>query len=259
MRRGGPARPGAGGIRRLAGFLDGVAGGRRGAADEELFAVARERGLIEKTEAGWRVSEAGRAWLARQRAEQDPFLAQHAEITRRTVEVAGTRRTVSVNAAESPLAWLARRKGRDGAPLISSEQFAAGERLRGDFTRARLMPSVTASWSQAPHRVKRRSGEPGGAADLLDGTIAARARVNKALAAVGPELADILVDVCCFLRGLEAVERANGWPSRSGKLILQMALTRLARHYGIAPPSKAAARRLRHWGDADYRPTVDGA
>ena len=38
-----------------------------------------------------------------------------------------------VNADESPIAWLRRRKHRSGEAMISQAQFDAGERLRADF------------------------------------------------------------------------------------------------------------------------------
>ena len=96
--------------------------------------------------------------------------------------------------------------------------------------------------------------------DIADNVIAAAERVRRALAAVGPELSGVLIDVCCHLRGLEDAERRAGWPQRSGKIVLGMALATLARHYGFAPPADASPRpaRVRHWGAADYRPAIDG-
>jgi len=84
--------------------------------------------------------------------------------------------------------------------------------------------------------------------------------VRRALAAVGPELSGILIDVCCHLKGLEEAERAAGWPQRSGKVVLQLALTRLARHYGIGAPAPSpgtGAAHVRHWGSDDYRPLFE--
>ncbi|MGF1607500.1 MAG: DUF6456 domain-containing protein [Rhodothalassiaceae bacterium] len=59
----------------------------------------------------------------------------------------------------------------------------------------------------------------------------AKRRFDRAEAAVGPGLADILVRVCCWLEGLEQAEAGLGWPVRSGKVVLAIALDRLADHY----------------------------
>jgi hypothetical protein len=94
---------------------------------------------------------------------------------------------------------------------------------------------------------------------LRDEVIAAKERVMRALDAVGPELSQVLVDICCELKGLEEAERSHDWPQRAGKVVLQLALTRLARHYGLDVPSDLPRRRkgIRHWGSEDYRPTLD--
>jgi hypothetical protein len=177
-------------------------------------------------------------------------------------EAAASRSATTLNPAESPLAWLRRRKDRDGAAMISAPQFDAGERLRADFWFAQMTPKVTMSWSAvSPAQRRRRSGLAFRSdTDLADTIAAARERVRRALAAVGPELSGVLIDVCCHLKGLEEAERAAGWPQRSGKVVLQLALTRLARHYGIGVPARAqqaAAGQVRHWGSDDYRPLFE--
>ena len=77
----------------------------------------------------------------------------------------------------------------------------------------------------------------------------------------GPELAGILVDVCCHLKGLEAAERDRGWPLRSAKVVLQLGLSSLARHYGFGAVAGRGASpgQVRHWGADNYRPRVNGS
>jgi len=158
---------------------------------------------------------------------------------------------------ERPLAWLRRRKDKDGQPLITEAQFAAGERLAGDFWHGQLTPRVTANWSLAAPGRRLRRGAPGVGVEMKDSVVSARERINRALAAVGPELAAILVDVCCHEVGLEAAGDALGWPQRAAKVVLQLALTRLARHYGLIAPEPPPYAQLRHWGDEGYRPDME--
>jgi len=157
---------------------------------------------------------------------------------------------------EAPIVWLSRHKDAHGQPMITAVQRAAGERLSADFWHAQLAPRVTANWSGAASSRRERRAAPDARTELSDRVVAARERVNRALSAVGPELADILVDVCCHEIGLEAAGQAHGWPRRSAKVVLQLALTRLARHYGMIAPAPAA-HRLRHWGGEDYKPSLD--
>jgi hypothetical protein len=165
-------------------------------------------------------------------------------------------RVVAPQVVEGSLAWLRRRRDRDGQPLITEAQFAAGERLGRDFWKAQLTPRVTADWSGiAPGRRAARI-TPGVGFELGDHVVAARQRVHGALDAVGPELAGILLALCCYDVRLEVAEREQGWPPRSAKVVLQLALTGLARHYGLITPQQASGR-LRHWGSVDYRPDLE--
>jgi hypothetical protein len=200
-----------------------------------------------------------RTQAEQQRQANDAFRERHQLPSIAEREIDGARRPVVVNDAESPLGWLKSRKDRSGRPLITDDQYQAGERLRADYWFAHLSPRVTSNWSaQAPSQRLRRAA-PSNPALLRDEVIAAKERVMRALMAVGPEVSGILVDLCCELKGLEEAEKENGWPQRAGKVVLQIALTRLARHYGLIAdgPQRPARRGLRHWGSDDYRPTID--
>ena len=135
------------------------------------------------------------------------------------------RRTVTVNLAESPLSWL-RARGH-----VNARQYEAGERVRIDYEMAALGQRVTMRWDAAPSARGRR-GPPEG----LDPTLAqisARRRFDGAVTAAGPGLSDILWRVVCAGEGLIAAEKALGWPTRAGKLVLCLALDRVADHYGL--------------------------
>jgi len=135
-------------------------------------------------------------------------------------------RSVTVNTVESPLGWL---RSRD---LISRAQYDAGERLRADWERAQLSPRVTMSWDAAP--MGRQRGGSADAPDLGGAQIDAKRRFHEALDAAGPGLSDILWRVVCAGEGMRDAETALGWPARAGKLVLSLALDRLAKFYRIA-------------------------
>jgi len=204
------------------------------------------------------LSAAGRAWVRRFRSGGDSFREQHQLRSTQSREVDGSRRPVLVNDAESPLGWLRSRKDRQGRPLITDHQYQAGERLRADYWFALLSPRVTANWSALAPTDGSRRAAPSHAASLRDDVIAAKERVRRAIAEVGPELSGVLVDVCCELKGLEEAEKSQSWPKRAGKVVLQLALDRLARHYGLAAGEGSVRRAgIRHWGSEDFRPTLD--
>lgn len=129
---------------------------------------------------------------------------------------------------ESPLSALARRRDAQGTPFLGRDLVAAGERLREDFELAhRALPGVT-DWDVV---LAALPDAEAGRAGSRPGPQAARLRVVRALQDLGPGLADVALRCCCFLEGLEAFEVRMGWSARSGKVVLRIALERLARHY----------------------------
>ncbi|MEM8665354.1 MAG: DUF6456 domain-containing protein, partial [Pseudomonadota bacterium] len=213
-------------------------------------------GLLANTGRGVTRTDAGRAYLRRALASaaENPAGEQHRACAPRIIADRGGAIHVTENAAESPLAWLAQRKDRAGKSLITVLQRQAGERLFCDHERAHRRPSLTASWD--PTGV--RSGGPRDGLTLGEAAQDARRRVEHALGAVGPGLSETLVAVCCEGLGLEALEKRFGWPARSGKVVLRLALDRLANHYGygVAAKGAKAARGIVHWGAEGYRPTA---
>ena len=193
------------------------------------------------------LSDTGLGWLRRAMADDNPFAAQHQLRVKKEVSGPDGILLLDVNEGESPLGWLHRRRGPDGQKLITAIQFEAGERLRADFTMAQMTPRLAVDLA-APVVAGRRGAKQGTSVPEI--VMAAKQRVRRALAAAGPVLADLLMDVCCHLTGLEAAERHNGWPRRSAKIVLQIALDRLAEHYGMAPRPNTR-RALRSWHAPD--------
>lgn len=145
-----------------------------------------------------------------------------AEGPRRRGEERRHRRTVTVNLAESPLGWLHARGH------LSARLFDAGERLRADYERAGIPPSVTMRWD--PVRI---GGSPGAGLSPTERQIAAKARFDGAMAAAGKGLSDVLWRVVCACESVPDAERALEWPARSGKLVLRLALERVADFYRL--------------------------
>ena len=225
--------------------------------DGKFFSAFRERDWICMAGDDQAVlSDAGARWYRRQTAQDEPYRRQHQSLAVRGIEEPeGKKRTVTVNTAESPLTWLRSRRDGQGNPLLTSAQFEAGERLRRDFERAQIRPHVTANWDSGIKTPRRSAGI--GKGDLAsDAAIAAKQRFYAALDTVGPELSSILLETCCFLNGLSAVERRLGWPQRSGKLVLNIALNTLARHYGYLKAERSGRSVATHWGADGYRPSM---
>lgn len=137
--------------------------------------------------------------------------------------VSRRKRSVTVNIAESPLSWL------HAHGHLDERLFDAGERLRMDYERAQMGPNVTMRWD--PVRIKT-TGEQG--LTQSERQLAARERFGKAMAHAGKGLEDILWRVVCAGETLPAAEKTLEWPARSGKLVLRLALDRVADYYRIS-------------------------
>ena len=237
-----------------------------------LVAALKERDFItpmaENDPLRWRISARGRRWLATHMPGLRGVLPERAPDATEEEEEApvdaapkppkkarqrllvrdaetGRLQEVEVNLRENPLMWLARRKDAQGRPYLEAHHVAAGERLRQDYETARMQPKLTASWNAAlvaSDRARLKSG-PRDPYPFTEVVLMARERLQRALEAIGPELADVVVAVCCLGHGIEAAEKALAWPRRSARLVLRIALERLAAHYGIHPVRKGPEPR----------------
>lgn len=154
-----------------------------------------------------------REWIERELTEAGP---------RRAGGAKRARRSVTVNIAESPIGWLHARGH------LTARLFDAGEQLRADYERAGLPVSLTMRWEP----VRIRGGADAGLSPT-ERQMAAKRRFDGAMAAAGKGLADVLWRVVCACESLPDAERALAWPARSGKLVLRLALDRVADFYRV--------------------------
>lgn len=126
---------------------------------------------------------------------------------------------------ESPLVALSRRRDKDGEPFLDKRLVVAGERLREDFELSSAAMRNVKTWEA----MLALPATPSQA--LTKGAELAEKRVKAAITDLGPGLGDVVVRCCCLLEGLEVTEKSLGWSARSGKIVLRIALQRLARHY----------------------------
>lgn len=157
-----------------------------------------------------------------------------------------------LNMNESPLKRLMVRRTKKGVGYLSDAEFHAGEKLRKDFEIAQLSPRISANYSATAGSAGK--GSQFQASDISDFAMDARQRINRAIDCLGPELSGVALDICCFLKGLELVERERSWPPRSAKLMLKTGLAILARHYGLAGFANHKAGQISSWGSADFKP-----
>jgi len=165
------------------------------------------------------------------------------------------RTIVRTGGEDGALARLAS-AGKGQPAFLAPHHCLAAERFERMAQRAMLAPRMTMSYSLA-QRPGRGAGN--GAADLTDTAAQARARLNDLCADLGTDCAGVLLDVLCFGKGLQQVETERQWPRRSAKLVLRIALDRLAGVMGLSPQAQGApAGHDRVWLDHGARPHIVG-
>lgn len=199
-------------------------------AREEVQALAASGALTAAPEAGTYVlSEAGEARVAREGAAPgEDFIAQHAPVVpRNVINASGAIRSVRSVDSNDAIRRLARMRDSAGAPWLDAEELSAAMRLRADWLAGQAGLVRGSDWTAPPQ--SRGARGPGNAVeDAILRHADARKRVSDALSALAPPLRRVVERVCLHEDGLEALERAQGWPSRSGKLALKMGLAQLA-------------------------------
>ncbi|MGH1465360.1 MAG: DUF6456 domain-containing protein [Cognatishimia sp.] len=184
----------------------------------------------------YRITAAGRTELGRLTAGQAEATAGFNEMqagfdagdqAEQNATAAGPKR-MRFSTGESPMNILARRKDKNGQPFLSAELVAVGERMREDFELSQMESAIGQNWDRF-----LTAGVNHGAADSAGGfePMAARSRVGAAIEALGEGLSDVVLRCCCYMEGLETAEKRLGWPARSGKVVLRIALIRLREHY----------------------------
>jgi hypothetical protein len=189
-------------------------------------------GAIEPREAdAFVLTPAGVARATRETAAPgEAYAAQHRAIVDRAVmDGDGDVRVVRGHDVDRTMRRLAALRDSAGRPWLDSAEVAAAARLKADWERGEAGLVRGSDWSAPPRgSTARGAGMDGALAAHCD----ARRRATDALAALAAPLRSVVERVCLREEGLEALERAEAWPTRSGKLALKLALAQLAESYG---------------------------
>lgn len=168
------------------------------------------------------------AGAAKMRRVDGDFIAQHAPIVERdVVDPQGGMRRVRALRSGDVARRLQKIVGVNGAPWFDAAELQAAARLRADWELGEVGLVRGSDWSAPPLGGVARG--PGNAQEMAVGRQCdARARLADALAALTPPARRVVERVCFHEQGLEEIERLEGWPPRSAKLALKLALAQVA-------------------------------
>jgi hypothetical protein len=184
----------------------------------------------------------GRMWIKRaMSAPDDAYLSQHRCLH---TSYEGPVRLCE-NLAESPLKMLAHKRGQK-EPFLDQAQVRAAEQLQHDIMVSGLVAKTTMSWERLQTgRIKEMANTPH--SDQSPHRLDCRHRLHRAFETLGPDLSNIALDVCVFLKKLGQIEKERNLPQRSAKVLLKIALERLAVFYGfMSRPQSVLEQVQRH-------------
>lgn len=161
------------------------------------------------------------------------FAYQHWQLEEREIfDADGDIIIVQANVENSPLLVLFRQKDDAGQRFLSQAEFAAGEKFRQTYEVSAMGQMRSANWDSIRQSRSSMRGNFAGD-DLHIRALDAKRQVMDALSAVGPVMDRLLFAFLVREQNLGRVERGLHWPKSSGKIILKIALARLANHYGL--------------------------
>lgn len=183
---------------------------------------------LDEAEEAYGLTPAGLAAARRENAEEAPFLAQHRAIQARAVaDEDGEIRWARGFDPHVALKRLAALRDADGRAFLSEAELRAANKLKQDWEASQAGLARGSDWS-APPRGGSSRGPSSAAQIAMDAACDARRRVMGALERLAPPLRRVVERVCLHEDGVEALERKEGWPSRSGKIALKLGLAQLA-------------------------------
>ena len=220
-----------------------------------LVEFMKQHGWLKFIDGVYRHTAAGQAWLsefiyfvdldAEQGAKTELLRRKTPNAMPRPADRSGLSAMAGLQADQdyAPLLKLYNRQRNIAHKYLNETHLRAGQKLFDQFVKANLRPNVTMNWENL--QSVKQNHHMGLVQDgYSETTYIARRELYESLAHVGQEFAAILVEVCLFGNGLEATEKAMNWPARSAKLLLTMALDRLAEHYQLMPTNRPMNKYL---------------
>lgn len=196
-------------------------------SNAEVQALCSE-GVLARAGDNLVLTEAGVKYLRRETARAgEAFASQHREvIDRAAVGEDGGIRIVRGHDGNARLKRLSTPKDVRGGSLLSAAELAAAAQLMADWDAGQVGVVRGSDWSAAPMGTTR--GTSNAQERAMASHCDARARIARVLDRLAPQLRRVVESVCRDEIGLEALERREQWPARSGKLALKLGLAQVA-------------------------------